>query len=239
VPGFFVFCFSHISLSLKNLFKSVKAIPLLLFFLILFTVHQTCLAQAPTEKPVEEQTPTEESPEEEAPKEKKQKKKSKKEKASEEQPPEESAVEDQAPAEEPPAEEEKKEKKEKKKKKGKKGEKSADETSSGDAPLEEAPAEEVVPTEAPAGYKDDKKKDTWFRVFKMQRCPIKSCETKMVHIHNGKKFRGRKKLKIIQSPKTGELNRVPTTDPGKRKKSKKVKKNREYQKEFKLPEKSS
>ena len=87
--------------------------------------------------------------------------------------------------------------------------------------------------------KDKPKKDTWFKIFKMKRCPIKSCDTKMVHLHNGKKFRGREKWRFIQNPKTGELAREPNTDPKKRKKSPKVRKNDEYQKEFELPKKSN
>lgn len=75
--------------------------------------------------------------------------------------------------------------------------------------------------------------------MRMKRCPIKSCDTKMVHTHNGRKFRGREWWRRKQNPKTGELVRQPVTDPKKRKGSKKVRKNDEYQKEFKLPEKSN
>lgn len=60
----------------------------------------------------------------------------------------------------------------------------------------------------------------------------------MVHTHDGKKFRGQKKFARVQNPKTGELVREPITDPKKHKKSPKVRKNHEYQKEFKLPEKN-
>ncbi len=60
----------------------------------------------------------------------------------------------------------------------------------------------------------------------------------MVHTHEGKKFRGVKKFKIIQNPKTGELVREPVPDT-KHKKSPKVRKEHEYQKEFKLPEKQN
>ena len=85
--------------------------------------------------------------------------------------------------------------------------------------------------------KDKKKKDGWFKMMRTKRCPIKSCETKMIHIHNGKKFRGREWWRRNQNPKTGELAREPVTDPSKRKGSPKVKKNDEYQKEFELPKK--
>ena len=218
----------------------MKAILLLLFTVFFFALHSSSLAQAPAEESKQEQPPTEQAPVEESTKDeppvdeapaeedkkgKRKNKKSKKEKA----PVEESAVEE-SPSEKAPKEK-------KKGRRNKKNETPPEETPS-ETPAENGAVEET-PTEetAPTPYKDDKKKDTWFRVFKMKRCPIKSCETKMVHIHNGKKYRGRKKLKFIQSPKTGELQRVPVTDPGKRKKSPKVKKDHEYQKEFKLPDK--
>jgi hypothetical protein len=87
--------------------------------------------------------------------------------------------------------------------------------------------------------KEKKKKDGWFKLMRMKKCPIKSCDTKMVHTHNGKKFRGRKWWQLNKNPKTGELAREPVTDPKKRKKSSKVRKHHEYQKEFELPEKSN
>lgn len=87
--------------------------------------------------------------------------------------------------------------------------------------------------------KEKKKKDGWFKLMRMKRCPIKSCDTKMVHQHNGKKFRGREWWRIKQNPKTGELTREPVTDPKSRKGSGKVRKQHEYQKEFKLPEKGT
>jgi len=86
--------------------------------------------------------------------------------------------------------------------------------------------------------KEKKKKDGWFKLMRMKKCPIPSCDTKMVHQHNGKKFRGRQWWRIKQNPKTGELEREPVTDPKKHKKSDKVRKQHEYQKEFKLREKS-
>lgn len=214
----------------------MKAALLLLFTVFFFALNQTSLAQAPTEKSEQEQKPAEEPPVEESikedspsdetpsgeePKEKRKRKKDKKEKATENELP---SV-DEIPSEDI--------KKEKKRGKKNKVDEPTDEPPADNSSLEEPKPEEA----APAPLKDDKKKDTWFRVFKMQRCPIKSCETKMVHLHNGKKFRGRKKLKFIQNPKTGELQRVPVTDPGKRKKSTKLKKDHEYQKDFKLPEK--
>jgi hypothetical protein len=82
-------------------------------------------------------------------------------------------------------------------------------------------------------------KDTWFKIVRMKRCPIKACQTKMVHTHDGRKFRGREKWRLNQNPKTGELVRSPVTDGGKKKKPDNVKKKHEYQKEFTLPEKTN
>lgn len=247
------FCFNSllffISLNVKH--PEVKLRSVLFFLLFFLSFANVCLAQAVEEPPVTEEPAkeeqiaeppakdepvNEEAVETEKPTKKKKKKKS--------EVTEEPASED-PPVEEQPAPEEskKKEKTKKEKKKKKKGneesvppqenavdsEQLAPETD-GLAPEEAAQAE-------PAKLEDDGKKDTWFRIFKMKRCPIKSCDTKMVHTHEGKKFRGRKKLKFIQNPKTGELVREPVTDPKEHKKSPKVRKKREYQKEFKLPKK--
>ncbi|MBC7388180.1 MAG: hypothetical protein H7329_03120 [Opitutaceae bacterium] len=219
----------------------MKAILLLLFTVFFLAFYHNGLAQAPTEGIKQEQPPTEETPVEESEKEeppvdeapaeeeKEEKQRKKKEKK------EKSVVEDPAQENTSPPDEPKQEKKRGRKKK--KDDAPAEETPSENNAVEDVPEETVPQETAPTPYKDDKKKDTWFRVFKMQRCPITSCETKMVHLHNGKKYRGRKKLKFIQNPKTGELQRVPVTDPGKRKKSTKLKKDHEYQKDFKLPDK--
>lgn len=99
----------------------------------------------------------------------------------------------------------------------------------------QAPSEGVNTDEYFQG-KEKKKKDGWFKIMRMKKCPIKSCDTKMVHTHNGKKFKGRKWYQFKQNPKTGELVREPVTDPKKRKHSDKVRKNDEYQKEYKHPE---
>ena len=222
----------------------MKLRSVLFFTLFIFSFANVCLAQAAEEPPIieepakEEQVaepPVTEEPakdetvESDKPSKKKKKKKSIKE---------ESAVEEQAAPEEP--------KKKKKNKKSKEEAIPSKENANDSEQLapeqERLPTEEVAPDQAvpeePVKAKDDGKKDTWFRVFKMKRCPIKSCDTKMVHTHEGKKFRGQKKVKIIQNPKTGELVRKPVTDPKEHKKSPKVRKKREYQKEFKLPKKS-
>jgi hypothetical protein len=87
--------------------------------------------------------------------------------------------------------------------------------------------------------KDKKKKEGWFKLARTKKCPIPSCETQMIHTHNGKKYKHREWWRKTQNPKTGELVREPVTDPIKRKSSDKVRKQDEYQKEFKLPEKKN
>ena len=231
----------------------MKLRSVLFFALIFLSFANVCLAQAGVEPPVSEEPakeepiaeppaqeapPTEQAVEPEKPAKKKKKKKSEEteEAVSEEHATGEPVKEKKAVSEESP----------KKKKKKKKDEPAPPQE--GDVPHEQlAPEqeglapEETSPDQAapaePAKLEDDGKKDTWFRIFKMKRCPIKSCDTKMVHTHEGKKFRGVKKMKIIQNPKTGELVRKPVTDPREHKKSPKVRKKREYQKEFKLPKK--
>lgn len=44
-----------------------------------------------------------------------------------------------------------------------------------------------------------------------KRCPIDSCQTKMVHTHNGNEFRGMPWWRK-QNPKTGELDPVLNRD---------------------------
>ena len=44
-----------------------------------------------------------------------------------------------------------------------------------------------------------------------KRCPIESCQTKMVHTHGGQEFRGMPWYKK-QNPKTGELDPVLNRD---------------------------
>jgi hypothetical protein len=231
--GSFILILSYIFISLNVKHPKVKLRSVLFFALFILSFANVCLAQAVEEPPVTEESANEEKVESEKPSKKKKKKKSEIE---------EVPVSEEHAVEEQPSHKEPKKKKEKKKKKNK------DES----APLEENAVEGVqaepeidglAPEEAapaaPAKLEDDGKKDTWFRIFKMKRCPIKSCDTKMVHTHEGKKFRGRKKIRFIQNPKTGELVREPVTDPKKHKKSPKVRKKREYQKEFKLPKKSN
>lgn len=207
----------------------MKLRSVLFFTLFLLSFANVCLAQAVEEQPVTEEPakdeqitepPAKEEPttEEKAKPTKREKKKKKKSQANEE-----SAVEelpkDESVIEEPIAPKEK-------------------ETGSEEVVPESegVVTDQVAPVEEPK-EKEEQKKDTWFRIFKMKRCPIKSCDTKMVHTHEGKKFRGVKKIKIIQNPKTGELVREPVTDPKEHKKSPKVRKKREYQKKFKLPKK--
>lgn len=45
------------------------------------------------------------------------------------------------------------------------------------------------------------------------RCPIKNCHTKMIHLHGGKEFRGRRWWKRKQNPKVGELQKDIIHDP--------------------------
>jgi hypothetical protein len=233
----------------------VKLRSVLFFALFFFSIAKVCHAQAVEEPPISEEPAKEEqiaeppisdAPAVEQKEEEPNKKKKKKSIIKEEEAASEEHAVAEAPSEEQAAPEKIKKKKEKKKKKKEEqsappqenaveGEQTAPETD-GLAPEDEVP-DEAAPAE-PAKLEDDGKKDTWFRIFKMKRCPIKSCDTKMVHTHEGKKFRGRKKLKIIQNPKTGELVREPVTDPKEHKKSPKVRKKREYQKKFKLPKKS-
>lgn len=47
------------------------------------------------------------------------------------------------------------------------------------------------------------------------RCPIPNCETKMIHLHGGKEFRGRPWWKRNQNPKIGELHQDIKHDPEK------------------------
>jgi hypothetical protein len=219
----------------------VKLRSVLFFTLFFFAFANVCLAQAAEEPPVREESEKEEITESEKPTKKKKKKKSVKEETISED--HDTSIEEEPVVEEKADPEESKKKKKEKKKKNKKEESlppvdefNSEQTSPEQEGSEEVTSDQVAPAE-PAKLEDDGKKDTWFSIFKMKRCPIKSCDTKMVHTHEGKKFRGVKKLKIIQNPKTGELVRKPVTDPKEHKKSPKVRKKREYQKDFKLPKK--
>lgn len=49
----------------------------------------------------------------------------------------------------------------------------------------------------------------------IKRCPIKNCQTKMIHLHGGKELRGRHWIYRNQNPKIGQLKKDINHDDGK------------------------